>query len=511
MKEKLNFHGFLLQDPGKFYWSRKLPTFKKWFTTSDIKNKREDIAHIIKKVATRDPKTRGLAFPEIRFSRRSGRHARAESPIDIDNVEGYTACGEEKKAEGEGQEGVDNVEDGELREAEAEAAKSKAMLENLLKDKKLAKKRQAQSKKKKEKERNKEEGEKKDEKTNKEEREKKGEETNKEEEEGEKKMEEETNKEEKKKRLQDMMISSEESQSPIKQVKVQLERLPPPMPVTLPPLKEEVLSGSNWSEEGDIEGVKEKKVKKSKNIKKKSKRKRRCCLKISSECFCRVSRPRKKSDDSSKEEVDLSLSSCDSSPYTSKKKNKKYSRDRQRSSSNKQVRDKKGRKDSQSLEMDPTDLRLALNSLAARTIAKALSSLGESTEYAGRKRQKKSVAVSNDDGRDNSNSFFHTTKSVRQVERVVEMERQSSSESLNRTNPFSNAAEVAGWRSGKQSLRNHKSGNEDSALKEGEMEPSSGQQTRGSSSGRHRSPLRWKESSKGRGKFKSGPVRKFCH
>merc|ERR1719188_917355 len=212
------------------------------------------------------------------------------------------------------------------------------------------------------------------------------------------------------------MISSEECRS-VKQVKVQLEMLPPPMPVTLPPLKEEVLSGSNWSEEGDIEGVKEKKVKKSKKKKKKSKRKRRCCLKISSECFCRVSRPRKKSDDSSKEEVDLSLSSCDSSPYTSKKKNKKYSSDRQRSSSNKQVRDKKGRKDSQSLEMDPTDLRLALNSLARRTIAKALSGLGESTAYARRKRPKKSVAVSNDDGRDNSSSFFHTTKSVRRVER----------------------------------------------------------------------------------------------
>ena len=97
----LHYIELIFRDPGKFYWSRKLPTFKKWFTTSDIKNKREDIAIVIKEVAKRSTKTAHMEFPEIRFSRRSKRHAKTEAPIDVDKVaaDKYKACGEEEEEE----------------------------------------------------------------------------------------------------------------------------------------------------------------------------------------------------------------------------------------------------------------------------------------------------------------------------------------------------------------------------------------------------------------------------
>ena len=191
------------------------------------------------------------------------------------------------------------------------------------------------------------------------------------------------------------------------------------------------------SASSDIELVKEiKKVKKSKNKKKKSKKKRR------------KSDAR---DGSSVEEVDLSLSSPDLSPQTFKKKDKKRSRDRHRSSSKKRDKDKKARKKSQSLDLDPTDLRFSLKTSAVKTIAKALSNLGESEASAVRKRSKRSVEVSNEnhDGRDESSSIFHMTKSVRRVERVVEIERQSSSKSFDRTSA------LEGWRSRKESWKKH--------------------------------------------------------
>ena len=236
-----------------------------------------------------------------------------------------------------------------------------------------------------------------------------------------------------------------------------------------------------------------KKLKKSKNKKKKSKRKRR------------------KSDgrdDSSEEEADLS--SSDLSPQTFKKKAKKRSRGRHRSSSKKRDLDKKARKKSQSL--DPTDLRFSLKTASLKTIAKALSNLGKSEASTVKKKSKRSVEVSNDnhDGRDKSSSIFHMSKSVRRVERVVEIERQSSSKSIERTNPYSNAEATEGRRSRKDSWRRHdKSGDEGSALKYSEVESSHRRPTSGSSSGRHRSPPRWKERSKDHGKFKSGPSKKF--
>ena len=180
----LHYIELIFRDPGKFYWSRKLPTFKKWFTTSDIKNKREDIANVIKKVAGRCPKTAHMEFPEIRFSRRSKRHAKTGSPpIDVDKVvENNRACGEEKEEEDkdDGDKGDDNpdLEDGELREAEAEVEKSKAAFEEVVREEKRAKEKQELKKKTKEEER-------------------------------------------KRQRLKDMMISSEDSQSPLKQPKVQ--------------------------------------------------------------------------------------------------------------------------------------------------------------------------------------------------------------------------------------------------------------------------------------------------
>ena len=191
----LHYIELIFRDPGKFYWSRKLPTFKKWFTTSDIKNKREDIANVIKEVAARSPKTAHMDFPEIRFSRRSKRHVKTEPPIDVDKVtEKEAACGEDKEEEeNDGDKDQDDgdkddnnleLEEGELREAEAEVQKSKAEFEEVVREEKRAKERQEQKKKKKEAEKKKEEEKK------------------------------------KKQRLEDMMISSEDSASPMKLPKV---------------------------------------------------------------------------------------------------------------------------------------------------------------------------------------------------------------------------------------------------------------------------------------------------
>lgn len=538
----LHYIELIFRDPGKFYWSRKLPTFKKWFTTSDIKNKREDIANIIKTVASRSPKTSDLEFPEIRFSRRSRRHARIEAPIDVDKAAGkYVACGEEKEDDEEddkddGDKGDDNLEDGELpeadgelREAEAEVQKSKAAFEEVLREEKRAKERQEHSKKKKEEER-------------------------------------------KRKRLKDMMISSEDSQSPVKQPKVQLERLqmpvpPPPLDEVLHPLElqqpgkaqiqseeaealkdsvadescvepkpeeEEgpkkpegsaaeatkdsddeidggVPSSPSWSSSSEEE-IEAKEAKRRRGKSKKAKKRRGGSSSASSDVEVvkekghkkakkskskklkkkKMKGKRRKSDSSEQEEEEVEaeeqeegevfLSDSDSSPRPFKRKGKKRSRERSDSSSSsrrrkrsvERVSDKKTRK-KESKSLDPTDLRNSLNSsssaFAKRTIADALGGSASSG-----KKAKRSVKVSynEDDENEDSSSFFHV-KGKRKVERVVEID----TESFDRTNPFSNARSRGGRGSTDEDTRR-----------------------RGSTS-------RWKESTKGTGKFKSGPVRKF--
>ena len=120
-------------------------------------------------------------------------------------------------------------------------------------------------------------------------------------------------------------------------------------------------------------------------------------------------------------------------------------------------------------------MRNSLNSsssaFAKRTIADALGGSASSG-----KKAKRSVKVSynEDDENEDSSSFFHV-KGKRKVERVVEID----TESFDRTNPFSNARSRGGRGSTDEDTRR-----------------------RGSTS-------RWKESTKGTGKFKSGPVRKF--
>ena len=229
--------------------------------------------------------------------------------------------------------------------------------------------------------------------------------------------------------------------------------------------------------------VKGKKVKEPRNKKKKAKR---------------------KSDNrnySSEEELrEEDLSSSDSSSQSFKKKAKRPLL-KQRRSLIKLDQDKKSKKDSQSLKMDPTNM-IPWNSSAAGN--KTLSGLGEAAVSAGRMWPRGSIALSNDrdDRTDNSSSFFNMTKRVRRVERTVEMKAQRSNESFDKTNPFSNVA--TGQSSHKESQRADDDV-EGSMLRDRQIELSAHHDpTRGS-------PPWGTESSTGRGRFMSGRVRKFRH
>ena len=88
--------------------------------------------------------------------------------------------------------------------------------------------------------------------------------------------------------------------------------------------------------------------------------------------------------------------------------------------------------------LDPSDLRNSLSSSSAfvkRTLADALRR--DSASPSGKKRSTRSVEISyrEEEENEDSSSFFHV-RGKRKVERVVELD---SSESFDRTNPFSNA------------------------------------------------------------------------
>ena len=118
--------------------------------------------------------------------------------------------------------------------------------------------------------------------------------------------------------------------------------------------------------------------------------------------------------DSSEGEEDLS-----NSPHSFQIPVKEPSREQRRSLSGKRFPDKKGQKDFQFQSFE--------NSSVSRTKAAGMGRMWPNDSDARRDYS-------------STSSFFHTIKRVRRVEQLVTMERQSSSESFDRTNPFSNVA-----------------------------------------------------------------------
>ena len=59
---------FIIIDPDVFLGAI-LPDLSKWFNTSDVEYKREDIANLIKEVASQD-KSRKVKFPKIKMPSR---------------------------------------------------------------------------------------------------------------------------------------------------------------------------------------------------------------------------------------------------------------------------------------------------------------------------------------------------------------------------------------------------------------------------------------------------------
>jgi hypothetical protein len=69
------------QNPGKFYWSKDLDKLKRWFRSSDIVHKREDIANLIRRLSEEQSPDKQMEFPDLTFSRRT-RHSAAASRSD---------------------------------------------------------------------------------------------------------------------------------------------------------------------------------------------------------------------------------------------------------------------------------------------------------------------------------------------------------------------------------------------------------------------------------------------
>ena len=71
---------FMIIDPDVFLGAI-LPDLSKWFNTSDVEYKREDIANLIKEVASKDNNKRKVKFPKIELpSREEKEEERKKTP-----------------------------------------------------------------------------------------------------------------------------------------------------------------------------------------------------------------------------------------------------------------------------------------------------------------------------------------------------------------------------------------------------------------------------------------------
>ena len=77
---QFRYFNLLFIDPDVFLGAI-LPDLSKWFNTSDVEYKREDIANLIKEVASKDNNKRKVKFPKIQLpSREEKEEERKKTP-----------------------------------------------------------------------------------------------------------------------------------------------------------------------------------------------------------------------------------------------------------------------------------------------------------------------------------------------------------------------------------------------------------------------------------------------